>query len=106
MLNSTSIKREVPFILKKKASELFEGISGDDSVSVHGIIDCYFEEEDGLVILDYKTDNLRGRRVDEIIAEYRLQLVTYKEAIERITRKNVKETYLYLFSVGKEFMVE
>lgn len=106
MLNSTSIKREVPFILKKKASELFEGISGDDSVSVHGIIDCYFEEEDGLVILDYKTDNLRGRRVDEIIAEYRLQLGTYKEAIERITKKNVKETYLYLFSVGKEVMVD
>ncbi len=105
MISSSLVKREVPFIIKKKASELFESISGEDSISVHGIIDSYFEEDGELIILDYKTDNLRGREINEIIDDYRLQLKTYKEALEKITNKKVKETYLYLFSIDKEIKI-
>ena len=29
---------------------------------MQGIIDVYFEEEDGLVVLDYKTDQVKSRK--------------------------------------------
>ena len=36
----------------KNNREIYE----DESVMLRGVIDLYFEEDDGLVILDYKTD--------------------------------------------------
>ena len=59
--------------------------------------------EDGWVLLDYKTDRVRGRfRSDEeIIAEmqkrYGIQLNLYKKAIEAIVKIEIKEMVLYLF---------
>ncbi len=105
MRKSTSIKKEVPFIIKKKAAEVFHNITGDDSIFIQGIIDCYFEEDGEIVIVDYKTDRLRNRTLQQLADEYRVQINSYKEAIEKITKKRVKESYLYLFSVGEEVQV-
>ena len=49
---------EKPFVLKKKLANISEGSSSDDEVMIQGIIDCYFEEGDGIVLIDYKTDFL------------------------------------------------
>ena len=39
-----------------------EVCSSDELVLIQGIIDAYMEEEDGLVLIDYKTDHVvRGR---------------------------------------------
>ena len=77
----------------------FEDIN--EKVLLHGIIDCYFEEEDGLVLIDYKTDRVRDK--EEIRRRYKIQLDMYKKAIEKATGKNVKEVYIYLFDTD-EFM--
>ena len=37
--------------------------------------------------------------------EYKDQIELYKEAVEKITSKHVKECYLYLFSIGKEVKI-
>ena len=39
---------------------------------------------------------------EEIVDKYRIQLTYYKDALETITGKKVSESYLYLFSLGKE----
>ncbi|WP_422485411.1 helicase-exonuclease AddAB subunit AddA [Gudongella sp. DL1XJH-153] len=106
MRKSANIKKEVPFIIKKKAAEVFQDISGDDSIFIQGIIDCYFEEDCEIVIVDYKTDRLKGRTPQQLADEYRVQISSYKEAIEKITKKRVKESYLYLFSVGEQVQVD
>lgn len=56
---------------------------------MQGIIDVYFEEEDGLVVLDYKTD--RVRTADELVRRYQSQLTYYARALSQITGKAVKE---------------
>lgn len=92
--------QEKAFVLKKKLD-----ITGEDDILIQGIIDCYFEEEDGMVLIDYKTDYLYGD--GEILVErYRAQLALYKEAIERITDKKVKETYIYSFYQGREINID
>lgn len=52
---------------------------------VQGIIDVYFQEEDGLVVLDYKTD--RVNRAEELTERYHAQLDYYGRALEQLTGK-------------------
>ena len=78
----------------------------DEKIRLQGIIDCFFEEEDGIVLLDYKTDYVEEEKIDEIIERYRAQLKYYKDALEKITEKRVKESYLYLFGIDREILVE
>ena len=71
---------------------------------VQGIIDMYFEEEDGLVIVDYKTDAVKT--AEELVKRYKLQLDLYARALEQITGKKVKEKWIYSFALGKEILLD
>lgn len=81
-------------VLKKE--QLFTMMTEKDgaSVMVQGIIDCFFEEDGEVVLIDYKNSNVRS---DEILTErYIEQINLYAKAIEESTGKKVKERYLYL----------
>ena len=103
MMAAKRIYREVPFNLEIFCHELFlemiEEEYKDETLLLQGIIDCYFEEPDGLVLLDYKTDYVPQGGIAQIIGKYRVQLDYYTRALENLTRQRVKERYLYLFSV-------
>ena len=73
-----------------------------EQVVVQGKIDCWFEEEEGLVLIDYKNNKL-GRYMDEdrIVEEYINQIKLYAQALEKATDKPVKEAWLYLFRERK-----
>lgn len=77
--------------------------SADETVLIQGIIDVFFEEEDGLVLLDYKTDVIK--KPEELIKRYKVQLDYYEEALESLTGKKVKERILYSFYLGCEVPV-
>ena len=65
--------------------------------SLQGFIDLLFEEPDGLVVVDYKTDSLSPEEAGEAVARYRLQGGAYAHAVGEITGKPVKEVvFLYL----------
>ena len=70
---------------------------------VQGIIDVYFEEEDGLVVLDYKTDQVKA--LEELTEKYHAQLEYYAKALEQLTGKKVKEKIIYSFTLGTETLV-
>lgn len=67
----------------------------DSYVVVQGIIDLYFEEEDGLVLVDYKTDRISQEGTRTFFERYQTQLDYYRKALEQMTGKNVKECYIY-----------
>ncbi|MFL0245849.1 helicase-exonuclease AddAB subunit AddA [Candidatus Clostridium stratigraminis] len=99
------IKKETPFFMKLKASEVIENLSEkvymDEVIILQGVIDVYFLEEDGIVLLDYKTDFATEENMMDIKNRYESQLYYYTEALERMTGLPVKEKYIYLFSNGK-----
>ena len=65
--------------------------------SLHGFIDLLFEEDDGLVVVDYKTDSVSASEAPGSVLRYRLQGGAYAHAIRQITGKQVKEVvFLYL----------
>ncbi len=103
MLSASNVYREVPFNFIKKACDIaVDWQDCKENLLIQGIIDCYFEEGDGIILLDYKTDYLFFGSRKEMIEQYRIQMELYKEALESITCKKVKETYLYLFSANEE----
>ena len=65
--------------------------------SLHGFIDLLFEEADGLVVVDYKTDSVGASETAEAVLRYRLQGGAYAHALRQVTGKQVKEVvFLYL----------
>lgn len=75
----------------------------EDIVLVQGIIDAFYEEEDGIVILDYKTD--RVKRQEELVDKYRVQLEYYKKALGQITGKEIKEMIIYSSRLRKSIVL-
>lgn len=60
-------------------------------VIFHGILDLAFEEANGWVIVDYKTDRVTQNRLPELANRYRPQLEAYASAWEQVTRTKVVE---------------
>jgi len=96
-----SLHTEQPFVMAVPASQIREDYPEQEKILVQGIIDAYFEEPDGLVIVDYKTDWAPDKNGKILVERYRKQLLYYREALERLTGKRVKKMYLYSFSLGK-----
>ena len=95
---------EQPFVLGVDAADIYPIESGRETVLVQGIIDVWFEEEDGLVVLDYKTDKARSAK--DLVEKYHAQLDYYAKALEQLTGKHVKEKVIYSFTLGQEIQVD
>ncbi|ABX43776.1 helicase-exonuclease AddAB subunit AddA [Lachnoclostridium phytofermentans] len=78
----------------------------DDLVLIQGIIDVYFEEEDGIVLVDYKTDAVGELGEEELIRRYQEQIRYYERALNQLLDKTVKEKIIYSFSLGKEIRIK
>jgi len=103
MLASVRVKREFRFSVEIPAGEIRAGLAGEtaaEPVILQGAADCVFEEADGLVIVDYKTDRMRDPA--GLWARYREQLGWYRRALEICTGKKVKQCLLYSFALGSE----
>lgn len=92
-----------PNLQKERAFNITKKIDGE-TVMVQGIIDCYFEEGDDLVLLDYKSNYIDKEDPDaknRIISLYNEQIRLYAEALNTITQKNIKEAFLFLTGIGE-----
>lgn len=97
------LSKEQPFVLGIDAKEIYPDIKGDERILVQGIIDVYFEEDGELVVLDYKTDNVRSAK--ELRDRYHAQLDYYAQALEQLLQEKVKEKIIYSFTLGEEIII-
>lgn len=97
MIAAKEVHSESEFEIGVSASRLYDDDSLEgEQVLLQGVIDCWFEEDDGIVLVDYKTDSVR--EIEEIHQKYDIQVALYAEALEKITKKRVKDKFIYLFS--------
>ena len=101
ILKSSEVLREHRFSVKMPLNKIhfFDKLGKDKNEENHiilqGAIDCVFKEEDGYVILDYKTD--KASCLEELYTKYRFQLEIYKYAFEESKNLKVKEMGIYSF---------
>ena len=98
---SKQVEREYRFSLLRPVRD-FSSLDADDSVLLQGVVDCFFEEDGELVVVDFKTDHVSCAQLDERAEHYRPQLEAYSMALTRVMGKKVKEKVLYFFSAGEE----
>jgi len=101
-----TLRREQPFVIGLPAKELYHDSESDEIVLVQGVIDAFFEEEDGIVLMDYKTDRVHEDAKAELTKKYQNQLGYYRTALEKLTGKPVKEVWFYAFGTGEDFKIE
>ena len=71
---------------------------------VQGIIDLWFEYDGAIYLIDFKSDSLYGddaRKEVELIRRYGMQLHFYRAAIEKIMKRDVDHTLIWLFRDAK-----
>ena len=104
ILHADSLRREFKFSILADAAA-YDPAAVGEQVMLQGVVDCFWQEPDGIVILDFKTDYIHGD-LQQKAARYAPQLRAYAQALSRIYQCPVKKTVLYFFSAGREVEID
>ena len=100
--NAKRVWREFPFTRLVDARESDPSASEGEEILLQGVIDCFFETEDGLTVIDFKTDRISGKEALHQKTEgYRIQLETYSKSLEKIFERPVIRKILYFLSLSE-----
>ncbi len=103
--NAKELYKERPFYINIPASEIY-GEDTESEILVQGIIDLYYiNENDELVLVDYKTDYVEKGNENELIKKYAKQLELYQRALELATKRKVSKKYIYSVYLGKSLKI-
>ncbi len=94
--NSVDVRREFKFSILVPARKLLNN-TAEDEILFQGVVDCYFEESDGITVIDFKTDKITDMNYSDKLSTYSIQIKAYAAALEKITGKKVNGAYLYYF---------
>jgi len=93
------VEREKPFYTTVSVKDIY-GNDIDEEILVQGIIDLYYiNEQDELILVDYKTDYITEE--NELIEKYSNQLKLYKKALEEALNKAASKIYIYSTCLDK-----
>lgn len=98
--SSKNVLREFKFSILEDANQYDSDLSGEH-VLLQGVVDCALIEEDGITIIDFKTDRVTDENLDTLVERYRRQITAYANALARIYQIPVKAKQLYFFNSGK-----
>ena len=102
---SQTVEQEKPFYINIPAKEIYNK-NVEEKILVQGIIDLYYINQKGeLILVDFKTDYVPDRQEDILINKYKTQLYLYKKALEISLEKKVDKTYIYSTYLEKEIML-
>ena len=94
------VYREYRFSLLLPASLYDPEAEPEDELMLQGVVDCAFRTEQGLVIVDFKTDRILPQEAAQRAELYRPQLTAYSQALSRVLEAPVAERVLYFFGPG------
>ncbi|MBQ9493810.1 MAG: helicase-exonuclease AddAB subunit AddA [Oscillibacter sp.] len=99
--NGRNVRREYRFTLLMDASAYDTRARAGDSVLLQGVVDCCFETEAGITVVDFKTDRVRdAERLSGRVEAYRPQLRAYGDALRRVLGRPVIRRALYFLDTG------
>jgi ATP-dependent helicase/nuclease subunit A len=102
---NATILREFKFTVLQDASEYFDDIT-EDNVLLQGVVDLAILEDDGITVVDFKTDRVTGDTIQVVAENYFPQVRAYCKALEQIYDKPVKKSLLYFFRTGEFIQVK
>ena len=98
----TNLRREYSFTLLMDAARYDPRSAAGDTMLLQGVVDCCFETEEGIVVVDFKTDRVfTDEEIAQRVEVYRPQLTAYSTALEQVLEKQVVRRVLYFLPAGK-----
>ncbi|WP_034422323.1 helicase-exonuclease AddAB subunit AddA [Thermanaerosceptrum fracticalcis] len=107
MRKAEKLLREVTFTLVLPVAELYPEVEDypEEKILVQGTIDCLWEESEGFVLMDYKTDLVTEETMENLRSRYHIQMMLYSRAAEQILKKPVREKILYSFALDQPLIL-
>ena len=96
----TPYLREFKFSILDDGRHYGEGLDGEQ-VLLQGVVDCALLEQDGITVVDFKTDRVTEETVDAVSQRYQMQVHTYGEALSRIYEMPIQKRFLYFFGLDR-----
>ena len=110
MRQAKVVKKEQAFSYLLPAKEIKEDYTGEEDVLIQGVIDSFFINDEGITLIDYKTDYVDKENISEEIEKiknkYDKQLNLYKMALEGIIGIKVIRKYIYLYRINEWVVLE
>ena len=97
---SQNILREFKFSILDAGENFDETLRGE-KILLQGVVDCAILEEDGITVVDFKTDKVTEATLAERTAHYRPQVLAYADALRRIYKLPIKQAVLYFFHMDR-----
>jgi ATP-dependent helicase/nuclease subunit A len=99
--NAEKIEREREFFVSIDELNLPKEVNKDVNRNgfLMGIMDLIIYEDDGVTLVDYKSDNVKSE--EELVRRHHLQLKIYKAVLEKIQTKPIKNVFIYSFHLNK-----
>ena len=100
LMEYPNVVREFKFSVLDDAKRYASDVE-NESILLQGVVDCALIEEDGITIIDFKTDTVTEETLPSLVDSYRLQVQTYAYAMERIYKLPIKSAMLYFFRLQR-----
>lgn len=93
-----NVLREFKFsILEESLNSHADG----DEILLQGVVDCAMVDDDGVTVIDFKTDYVTEETLEQKVLQYRPQIAAYTDAMSRIYERPVKASWLYFFRLNR-----
>ncbi len=99
-LRAPRVEREYEFGVLEDASALLPDGPAGEEILLNGAIDLLLFEEDGLTVVDFKTDRISPEQAPAQAETHRLQLTLYARAAAEIFARPVKEKWVWFLTAG------
>lgn len=96
---SPNVLREFKFSVLDDAINYYPEAK-DEQILLQGVVDLAIIEEDGITVLDFKTDYVSADTLATTTQKYKSQVLAYANALTRIYQKPIKSAMLYFFSLN------
>ncbi len=104
MCQAKTLHREYPFSILVPAVRYLDGVPANEKVLLQGVIDCWFETDEGIVLVDFKNNYVTEATLEQTAALYTRQMEAYTTALEEITGKRVDQKILWFLTLNQGFV--
>ena len=99
------VLREFKFSILDNGEKYAAGLDGEQ-VLLQGVVDCALVEQDGITVIDFKTDRVTEETADRAAMGYAEQVETYADALSRIYGLPIKAKLLYFFQLDRFWVLQ
>lgn len=98
--NANHVLREFKFSILDDGRSFDKALT-DEKILLQGVVDCAILDDDGITVIDFKTDRISKTGLDAAVQTYQYQVEAYADALSRIFEKPIKRACLYFFNLNE-----